>query len=759
MASDGKKKTNGKKELGWIFDHKLKPETARGIVIVALAVFGVIILLSLLNLAGRLGEFLNNLFFQLIGYEAYLLPLILLGLAFALYKQEKSEEFELKQSNYLGLALFVVSLAGLFHLTQPPEQSLEMVSAGKGGGYIGFGASYPLYLMMGFWATLIFLLALFFVSLILLFNTSLSDITEGIKKFYNFVVGLIKKIGHKALPDEENLKIKGLEENQDGSTEEAAGAPELPSEEEDLAKTKGEKTGRKIFSMPELRIKSLKSREKDEAELGQEIVREKADKNFVPFSLDLLDARRGKPTSGDIKANAQIIKKTLGDFGIDVEMHEVNIGPTVTQYTFRPATGVKLSKITTLHNDLSLALAAHPLRIEAPIPGRSLVGIEVPNQAVALVRLREILSSPEYIKEESPLTISLGRNVAGTPIVARLDKMPHLLIAGATGAGKSVCINTVILSLIRKNSPADLKLILVDPKKVELNIYDGIPYLLTPVITEVNKTVNALRWAVGEMERRFRLFAETKNRDIKSYNASFPETRVPYIVIIIDELADLMTTAPAEVEAAIVRLAQMARAVGIHLILSTQRPSVNIITGLIKANITTRIAFAVASQIDSRTILDMAGAEKLLGNGDMLYLASDLGKPRRIQGAFISENEAKKVADWVREQGNPDYNENITEKQKGLAGPGLSNGEDIDDELFEEAKRVVMESGKASASLLQRRLRVGYARAARLIDILEEKGVVGPGDGAKPREILVSLSEDSAAEDFPEDVEEETKEN
>ncbi len=716
--------------MGWIFDKRLKPETARGILIVVLIVIGAIILLSLINLAGSLGEFITNILFMAVGWETYLLPIILIGLAIALYKAEKDEEFELKQSNYVGLVLFMVSLAGLLHLTQPLDQSLDMVSAMKGGGYVGFGVSYPLALAMGFWATLLVLLAVFVVSIILIFNTSLKNISEGFKKFFLFVKNLFRKASDRAFPEEEKLEIKGLEE---GKEETPAEEPEEEKPEEEVEEKPSLDT-----EMPELKIKSLKDREKGGIE---EVRTETPVTDFKPFPLDLLDGHRGKPTSGDIKANAQIIKRTLGDFGIDVEMQEVNIGPTVTQYTFRPAQGVKLNKITTLQNDLSLALSAHPLRIEAPIPGRALVGIEVPNQAVAIVRLREILDSDEFKEKKSSLTLALGRNVAGTPVTVDLAKMPHLLIAGATGAGKSVCINTVILSLIYQNPISDLKLIMIDPKKVELTLYNDIPYLLTPVITEVDKTINSLRWAVNEMDRRFRLFSETKNRDIQSYNKANPRQRIPFIVILIDELADLMTTAPGEVEGAIVRLAQMARAVGIHLVLSTQRPSVNIITGLIKANITSRIAFAVASQIDSRTILDMSGAEKLLGNGDMLYITHDLGKPRRVQGAFIAEGEAKKVASYIREQSEADYNEQVTEKQsRGLVAGG-GGGIDADDDLFEEAKKVVVESGKASSSLLQRRLRVGYARAARLIDILEEKGIVGPADGAKPREILMGEPE------------------
>ncbi|MBI3671183.1 DNA translocase FtsK, partial [Candidatus Azambacteria bacterium] len=439
--------------------------------------------------------------------------------------------------------------------------------------------------------------------------------------------------------------------------------------------------------------------------------------------LDLLDKESGKPSSGDVKSYAETIKRTLKNFGIEVEMSEVNVGPTVTQYTLKPAQGIKLAKIVALQNDLSLALAAHPLRIEAPIPGRSLVGIEIPNKVIAVVKLRELIDTPTFI-EASPLTISLGKDVSGNARYADIEKMPHLLIAGATGSGKSVCVHTILNSLLYKNFPQMLKLLMVDPKRVELSAYNGIPHLLAPVINERRKAIAALNWAVKEMERRYEFLASHNVRNIGSYNSKVAgkadEKIMPYIVIVIDELADLMSESPREVEAAIVRLAQMSRAVGLHLIISTQRPSVDVITGLIKANIPCRIALQVTSLVDSRTILDMSGAEKLLGSGDMLYLPSDASKPRRIQNAALE-----------RKQSTIDMD--IDLDSYSSAGS--------DDELFEEAKKIVVESRKASTSYLQRRLRIGYSRAARLIDMLEEDGVIGPADGAKQREIYMSKGE------------------
>jgi S-DNA-T family DNA segregation ATPase FtsK/SpoIIIE len=472
--------------------------------------------------------------------------------------------------------------------------------------------------------------------------------------------------------------------------------------------------------------------------------------------VDLLEKETGRPSSGDIVANANIIKRTLQNFGIEVEMGEVNVGPTVTQFTLKPAEGVKLARIMSLNNDLSLALAAHPIRIEAPIPGRSLVGIEIPNKGFSIVRIKNLLESSEFQKNTGNLKITLGRDVAGSPIIANLAKMPHLLIAGSTGSGKTICLNIIILSLLYQNPPNLLKFILIDPKRVEFPVFADIPHLLAPVVVDTQKTVNALKWAVSEMERRFELLASFKARDIGSFNSSkkIIEQHGPlsYIVIVIDELADLMASRGKEIEALVVRLAQMARAVGIHLVLATQRPSVEVITGLIKANITSRIAFQVASQIDSRTVLDMGGAEKLLGNGDMLYLSGDASKPRRVQGAYITDKEVKRVADYLREEGikfkdadtelpaNINPQSDITEHSSRLDFEDMTDA--TDDELYEEAHKLVIQAQKASSSLLQRRLRVGYARAARLIDMLEENGVIGPGEGAKPRDVYIGRKEE-----------------
>jgi S-DNA-T family DNA segregation ATPase FtsK/SpoIIIE len=464
------------------------------------------------------------------------------------------------------------------------------------------------------------------------------------------------------------------------------------------------------------------------------VLEERKDWKLPPF--DLLDDHMTEVDSGNIEANVVIIQKTLSDFGIEVEMGEVNVGPTVAQYTLRPATGVKLSQIAGLKNDLALALAAQTIRMELPIPGKSLVGVEVPNKTSRIVGLREVLQTTDFINHGSRLAFALGRDVAGKAQITDLAKMPHLLIAGATGKGKSVALNSLIISLLYRNTPQDVKFIMVDPKRVEMTVYNGIPHLLTPPITEPEKAVNALKWAVSEMDRRYRLLAEAKKRNIAEYNAT-SGLPLSYIVIIVDELADLMAVAQADIEATIVRLAQMARAIGIHLVLATQSPRTDIITGLIKANITSRVAFAVGSQIESRIILDMSGAESLLGNGDMLFVSSEFNKPLRIQGAYVNDKETHKVVDFFKLQtGAVIYNDEIVERPKHtLSIPGFDSGAGDGDEMLDAAKEEVLKAGKASASFLQRRLKVGYARAARLLDLLEEQGIIGPGEGAKPREV------------------------
>ena len=683
------------------------PEIKKTVLAIVFFVIAGIFILSFVGKSGAAGGFIFTLFDFLLGKGYFFAPLMFVILAFSLIA---SGEKRVIGSTMLGGVIFLVaSLA-----------NLDIIFGTKTGGFIGMMIGSPLVGLFDFWASLLVVNALFVISILLLLNMpfwrNIMKKEEEEEKELDPVEAATA--GGKTVLENINSSIKtAFEQKEDASAADGASAAAL----------------------------ALAAREKDEALIAVRKIIKKSDYKKPP--LELLQGDRGKPSSGDIKANANIIKRTLENFGIDVEMGEVSIGPTVTQYTLRPAEGVKLARIVALHNDLSLALAAHPIRIEAPIPGKSLVGIEVPNRSIALVGLRALLENPGFSETSQPLLFALGRDVTGAPVFADLAKMPHMLVSGATGSGKSVSVHSIMSSFLYRNPPELLRFIIVDPKRVELSIYNDIPHLLTPVITEAKQTVQALRWAAKEMDRRYDLLSTRHCRDIVSYNSTIAKEvprdgendpdLLPYIVIIIDELADIMMSFPREVESSIIRIAQMARAVGIHLIVATQRPSVDVITGLIKANISSRIAFQVASQVDSRTILDAAGAEKLLGNGDMLFLAGDMGKPRRIQGAFVSEHEIKRVIDFLREESTgPEFNEGILDTKLDEEGRHGGDNASDGDPLYEQAEDLVMEAGKASASYLQRRLRVGYARAARLLDLLEQNGVIGAGAGAKPREVL-----------------------
>lgn len=463
-------------------------------------------------------------------------------------------------------------------------------------------------------------------------------------------------------------------------------------------------------------------------------------------SLDLLSTKQDKADAGDVKGNAQIIKDTFANFGIHVEVEGANVGPRVTQFTLKPPTGVKLTKLTALENNLALDLAATSIRMEAPIPGKRAVGIEVPNVRAATVTLRGLLSGPEWSESKGSLNFVVGKDIAGEPIMADLEEMPHLLIAGQTKSGKSVMINTLLASFLYRNTPSDLKLILVDPKHVEMAPYEDIPHLLAPVVTEPEKCISALKWAVAEMERRLKTFAEVKQRDIKGYNSLKKEEGMPHIVIVIDELADLMMIASRDVEALIARIAQKARAAGIHLVLATQRPDANIVTGIIKANVPAQIAFAVKDMTNSRIILDQGGAEKLLGKGDGLLKTTDIPRPLRVQGALITGDETNKLCDFLRSQRPPQYDNEVVSQPVQLGKGGIVASTDAggdDDETLRDAVEVVCAAGKASTSLLQRKLRVGYGRASRLMDVMEERGIIAMSDGTnRPREVLVSSADE-----------------
>jgi len=699
------KKENGEKVT-------VRPETKLSIIALAFFVLASFTILAALDLAGVAGKFFFNNFKWLFGFGYLFLPtlFILLGLSFL-----RGQEPKLIWPHLLGGIIFLLSGLGI----------LGIYSA---GGVIGRLVAWPFLALFGIYMSLLLLLAILIVSLLLIFQKRLTF--APLLRFFKKIINFLKNFFTREAEENPtiNLAVKSLDA-------EESEAEELSEPEETKEKKKEKKE------------KKLAKKEVFEAEEVFPVIPRRG--KYTPPPLSLLGSDRGEAKVGDIKANMNIIKRTLESFGISVEMDEVTIGPTVTRYALKPAEGVKLSRIVSLQNDLALALAAHPLRIEAPIPGKALVGIEIPNKKKSLVGLADLLSEEEFKKEKRPLLVPLGRGLSGKGIYESLTKMPHLLIGGTTGSGKSVLIHTIITSLLYRHSPEELRFILIDPKRVELTFYNKIPHLLTPVITEPKKAILALRFAAKEMESRYQTLEEVGVRDITSYQKMMSEKKVPdtifrpmpYIVIVIDELADIMSTYPRELEAAIVRLAQMSRAVGIHLILSTQRPSVNVITGLIKANIPTRVALQVSSQVDSRTILDMAGAEKLLGSGDMLYLGSNKNQPERLQSAFISEEEVKKVVKFLVEHNESEeelfsFAETETDSVLNNFSANLEESLDSDDELFEEAKRIVLEAGKASTSYLQRRLKIGYSRAARLMDILEEKGIIGPPDGSKPREVI-----------------------
>src|SRR3989344_579857 len=671
-------------------------ETRNSVFAIVAFSFAVLSVLSFAHSAGRAGELFAVVSKSLFGWGFFIIPVAFafLGISFV-----KSLSRRVQNGAVLGTGLFVLTFLALFFIFGNGGTTERIVQ----GGYLGIVLGYPLLASVGFTASTIVLFALALIAIMISMDISIASFFTKLKKDEKPMDNVVVKKG-----------------------DEVVGA---------------KKAEFKVAVTP-VPAKAVKAEPMSDKEFV--IKNLKRGKWSLP-PLDLLREDQEEAITGDINASATVIKRTLSNFGIEVEMGEVSIGPTVTQYTLRPAVGVKLSRIGALSPDLSLALAAHPIRIEAPIPGKSLVGIEVPNKKFATVGLRNIIEGDEFKDSNALLPLGLGRDVAGFPVFANLEKMPHLLVAGATGTGKSVCINALILSMLYRHSPAVLKFIMIDPKRVELTMYNGIPHLITPVIVDPKRAVNALRWAVREMEKRYELVSATGSRAILSYNAKMvtkKEAIMPFIVIVIDELADLMMANGRDIESAIVRIAQMARAVGIHLIVSTQRPSVEVITGLIKANITSRIAFQVASLIDSRTILDGSGAEKLLGRGDMLFQAGDTAKPRRIQGAFVSEKEVKDIVKFIKaqaeqvaeetedgEEGSEKPNHLTMEPDAVIADSRGDSGEDMGDDMYEEAKVVVAQAGKASASLLQRRLRVGYARAARLLDILEEKGIIGPGEG------------------------------
>jgi len=678
----------------------------------------VLILVSLVSFGGAIGgagvggSVLWRAAYMTLGAGAIMIPVGLLTAGILIIRKRS---IEASTREWLGSTLGILCLLGLISIASPEH-----------GGFVGSLVRFPFITLFDtIFGALI--LAVFSASSLIIFFDRTPNLFPHFVSIWEKIKSLFTKKHQEPLFDESMY---------------------TDSSEEDLENKK------EVLSSNPAKAESSSSATKD---LGEDfnipLPKRRPSLGYTPPPLSLLEKDRGKANVGDVKANANIIKRTLAEFGIEVEMDEITIGPTVTRYALKPAQGVKLARIVGLQNDLALSLAAHPIRIEAPIPGKSLVGIEIPNKTKATIGLASLLTDPAFSESHKSLLVALGRNISGKGTFESLAKMPHLLIAGTTGSGKSVTIHAIISSLLYRHGPDDLRFIFVDPKRVELTLYNGIPHLLTPVITEAKRAILSLKWAAGEMNRRYDILESESVRDIDSYHKKYEKEfarsnpddstpdRMPYIVIIIDELADIMQAYPRELEAAIVRLAQMSRAVGIHLILSTQRPEVNIITGLIKANIPSRIALRVPTGIDSRTILDTVGAEKLLGQGDMLAMIGD-SQARRLQSAFITEEEVKSIVKYLKDAYRDDVRDTIEFSgvmtgEKSLFADGIADSDtDTDDALYEEARAIIIEAGKGSTSYLQRKLKVGYARAARLMDMLEERGVIGPADGAKPREVL-----------------------
>ena len=797
MKKRDKKKRTDEEESEFTLRPKLKESTLKSVWGIVLFVLSAFFILAAFGNGGPVGSWTFSHIQTLLGYGYYLLPTILLLLSLSFFG-DQDRNFPLSKG--LGSILFVVSGLGLFHL----------ISA-ESGGIVGRLLATPLLNLFDFTISFISLIGLLVISILIIYDAALRAEHFMIwKKLFGSKKEELAEgtDGQGLLKDSEQAKINeatnkaNMKDGNKGQT--MSDIKDKQSEDENtgkgqngmLANIKNKLGGANGSTSANSTGQNNEGGAVDNDMIPLPKKSMLLGKAFVPPPLSLLENDRGKPGVGDIKANANIIKRTLQNFGIDVEMDEVSIGPSVTRYALKPAEGVKLSKILGLQNNLSLALAAHPIRIEAPIPGKSLVGIEIPNSIKTTVGLGTLLAQDEFQKSEKPLMVALGKGISGKSYFGNLAKMPHLLIAGATGSGKSVTIQAIITSLLYRNSAQNLRMIMIDPKRVELTLWNKIPHLLTPVITDAKKAILSLKWAAKEMDRRYNVLEKHTVRDIDSYHknvvtpaiearkkngfiAGEEETidPMPYIVIVIDELADIMQTYPRELEAAIVRLAQMSRAVGIHLILSTQRPSVNVITGLIKANVPARIALQVASQIDSRTILDMRGAEELLGAGDMLYLGSEMPNPQRVQSAYVSESELKKVVSYLIDNMDALPSEISISGESVTSGPNAGGGfvdpifssasggsmngggnggfgeigfgddsDEEDDDLYEDAKQTVIEAGKASTSYIQRKLRVGYARAARLMDILESRGVIGPADGAKPREILAGKNGNNTAD-------------
>jgi len=782
-------------------DWSLRPEHQRELFALTLiTVAGITIVFFLTGASGAIGQTWVEFTERLLGWGALLVPLALGMLGVAILWQERREDLQLTGATVLGTGMLLMSLLALLEFALKPPRAAIDEQIGSGGGVVGF-TLLQISWLIGRPATFLIYCVLGLAGIMLTFNITLYEIVTGMRdSMARFWVTLW------SAPDRERpAQIGALPTPPPTASASNAFVP--PPGADDLVPTPiaARPARASLFNRPEEKIlpkpaakpAAAKSKESTPAQPGPHtlltdlltkpagapgataqtsgaVVQEPLDGFEVPAvhqawplpNYDLLEATiEGVISDDERRGKARLIEETLASFKVEAQVVGVNTGPAVTQFELQPAVGVKVSKITTLDRDLALALSAHSIRIEAPIPGKAVIGIEIPNSAISVVGMRDVIVSEEFDSSKSRLRLPLGKDVSGTPIVTGLERMPHLLVAGSTGTGKSVAINCYVCALLMKFTPDELKFIMVDPKMVEMTIYNSIPHMLSPVVTELERVVPTLKWATREMERRYKIFAKHGFRNLDGYKAAARRRAdlepMPYIVIIIDELADLMMMAPDEVETLICRLAQMARATGIHLIIATQRPSVDVVTGLIKANFPSRIAFAVTSQIDSRVILDMNGAEQLLGRGDMLYMAPDAAKPIRVQGTWVSEGEVERIVGFWRnahppDQGTGDRGQGTGSAEKSangkgqsppaspqssiptLKGPGEFLSVDEQDELLPAAIKLVKQHQRASASLLQRRLRIGYSKAAQLIDLLEQQGIVGPPEDGRSREVLQS---------------------
>lgn len=739
MAAGNKRKmpVKGSKPSTEKTDNNLKYEIL-GIGIITLASLGTASLFT--TALGAVGALLSRIMEIIAGEARYLVIISLVLLGIKLIKEKSYFRITPRTAGFLILVLVVLTLA---HMDIPRDQLISRGYRGDGGGIIGAASVYAATGCFGTVGTYIVLASLSLVSLLLITGYTLGQLgffaalrarkagSGAWRWVFNFLTEEIK-------PDEED-------EDEDSSQRTAfiAGLSPAPEEDRPSQPAAARENGTGGDS------KNRKKGSRDRVEIADIPPLPLADGRIYRLPPDNLlklpEKTKNEVSDKEMADRAKTLESTLESFSIQARVVGVSVGPAITRYEIQPPPGIKVSRIVGLADDIALNLAVPGVRIEAPIPGKAAVGIEVPNREISPVTLRELMESREFKNSPSRLSVALGKDLAGAPIVGDLGKMPHLLVAGATGAGKSVCINTIIASILFKATPDEVKLLMVDPKMVELTNYNGIPHLISPVVTDAKKAAGTLRWAVKEMERRYETFASAGVRDIERYNKTHPvdpegeSQPLPSVVIIIDELADLMMVAPADVEDSICRLAQMARAAGIHLVIATQRPSVDVITGLIKANIPSRISFAVSSLVDSRTILDMGGAEKLLGRGDMLFLPVGAAKPIRLQGAYLSDLEVEGLVAYLKEQAQPVYDDQVLTAPPASEGSG--DADDDHDDLLVQAVKIFIESGTASISLLQRRLHIGYARAARLVDIMERRGIVGGFEGSKPRSIRMTLEQ------------------